>query len=121
MPDITTGAQTVSAAGPVTGSLDTSALTTTPVIKLEIGSLTPAGATARIAIEDTASATAFSDAQAAAVFDVGGNIETTAELSLSATPDLIPSLRRGATNNKLRANVLFLSAGASLTLHAFTA
>jgi hypothetical protein len=118
MADITTGAQTVSAAGPVAGTLSTAALSEIPTLKLSVSSLS-AGATARIAIEDTASTTAFSDAQQAHVWDLEGPI-TKAEDDESATADMIPSLRIGETNNALRANVLFLTAGASLTLHAFT-
>lgn len=118
--DITTGAQTVTAAGAVTGTLSTAALTSLPTIKLDIGGLT-AGATARIAIEDTASSTAFSDAQAAAIFDVEGQIVAGDDVELSVTADLIPSLRYGAANNALRANVLRLTGSSpSLTLHAYT-
>jgi hypothetical protein len=121
MTEITTGAQTVTAAGPVTGTLDTSTLTQTPALKLEIQNLS-AGATARIAIEDTASATAFSDALTVAVWDVAGAITAAADISLSVTADLIPSLRRGTPNTKLRANVLLLTGSSpSLTIHAFTA
>jgi len=118
MADITTGAQTVTAAGPVTGTLSTATLTAAPTLKLAVTGLT-AGATARIAIEDTANSTAFSDAQAAAVWDIEGQVSTN-DMDLSVTADMIPSLRFGTANNKLRANVLFLSVGASLTLHAFT-
>jgi hypothetical protein len=75
MADITAGAQIVSATGPVPGTLNISALSTTPTLKLGIQSLS-AGATARIAIEDTTSATAFPDAQQAAVFDVKGPVGT---------------------------------------------
>jgi D-aminopeptidase len=118
--DITTGAQTVTAAGAVTGTLSTAALTSLPTIKLDIAGLT-AGATARIAIEDTASSTAFSDAQAAAIFDVEGQIVAGDDVELSVTADLIPSLRYGAANNALRANVLRLTGSSpSLTLHAYT-
>jgi hypothetical protein len=117
--DITTGAQTVTTTGAVTGTMDTSALTVRPVIRLIIAALT-AGATARIAIEDTANSSEFSDAQTAAVFDVTGPIGDPAEVELSITPDLTPSMRIGATHNQLRANVTQLTGSSpSLTVHAF--
>jgi hypothetical protein len=117
--EITTGPQTVTATGPLAGTLDTSALTVRPVIRLIIPALT-AGATARIAIEDTASSTEFSDAQAVAVFDVTGPIGDPDEVELSITPDLTPSMRFGATHNQLRANVTQLTGSSpSLTAHAF--
>jgi hypothetical protein len=126
--DITAGPQTVTATGAVTGSLDISAFGSIPTIKLDIAGLT-AGATARIAIEDTASSSAFSDAQAAHVFDVEGPIGTGEpgdtpgpDVELSVAAELIPSLRYGAANCKLRANVLRLTGSSpSLSLHAYTA
>jgi hypothetical protein len=59
--DITTGIQAVSAAGAVPGVLDTSAMSGDFAVYLSIHGLDP-GKTATIAIEDTASASAFSDA-----------------------------------------------------------
>jgi hypothetical protein len=128
MAEITTGPQTATTAGPLTGTLDTSALTAHPTLKLEFFGLTP-GATARVSIEDTANSSAFSDAQAAAVFDVAGPIgtgdpgDTTGpNLQISITPDLTPSLRFGATNNKLRANLLTITGTSpSVSVHAYTA
>jgi hypothetical protein len=117
MADITNGAQVVTAAGPIPGALSTSALSAIPTLQLKVTGLSH-GATARIAIEDTASAIAFSDAQAAVVFDVKDLEE--GDDDRSVTPDCIPSLRIGAANNRLRANVLYLTPGASVTLHAFT-
>lgn len=108
----------MTAAGVVTGTLDTSALTIQPLIRVDVVSLT-AGAKARIAIEDTANASAFSDALPVAVFDVVGQVNAPVELAIR-TEDC-PTLRYGATNNKLRANVLILSGSSpSLTVHAYT-
>jgi len=126
--DITTGAQTITAAGPVTGTLSTLALTAIPTLKLDILGLTP-GSTARIAIEDTAVSPAFNDAQQAVIFDIEGPVGAGQtghtpgpDLNLSVTPDLIPSLRYGAANCALRANVQrFTGASPSLTIHAYTA
>lgn len=115
--DITTGTQTVTASGPVTGTLDTSALAAAPGIRLNITAFS--GTSARIAIEDTASATEFSDAQPAAVFDIAGPITT--ELEMHRSGFEMPSLRYGATHNQLRANVLSIAGSSpSLTLYAYT-
>jgi hypothetical protein len=122
--EITTGAQTVTATGAVTGSLSTSALSGDFTVKVDVLGLT-AGATARIAVEDT-SAGFGTDHSQVAVFDVSGPIGT-AE-SVVAPPDVnyskrayeVPSTRFGATNAALRVNVLVLSGSSpSLTVHAF--
>lgn len=114
--DITTGAQSVSSTGPVTGTLDTSALTTAPGVRLIVNSLT--GTSARIAIEDTANSSAFSDAQQAAIFDITGPITTEIEMHRSAYE--MPSLRFGAANCKLRVNVLALNGSSpNLNVYAF--
>jgi hypothetical protein len=107
---ITTGAQTVTGTGPVTGSLDTSALGATAdfTVKLDVTSMT-AGAVAIIAIEDTANATPFSDAVQVAVFHVSGPIVTRADDNLNKRRYEIPGTRFGQSNSKLRANVLSLS------------
>jgi hypothetical protein len=119
--EITSGAQTVGAAGPVTGTLDTSAIANIESITLEVLGLT-AGAAARITIEDTASATAFSDAQPVAVFHLQGTIQPSATLAQTIGRDQLQTLRNGAANNKLRVNVLQLTgAAASLTLNAYAA
>jgi hypothetical protein len=126
--DISTGAQTLTAAGVVTGVLDVSAYTLHPTIKVEVLNLT-AGAVARIAIEDTANSSEFSDALAACIFDVAGPLGTGEPGptpgptdQVSVTPDLTPSLRFGATHNQLRANLYLLSGSSpSVTLHAYVA
>lgn len=130
--DITTGAQTVTATGPVTGTLDTSALSGDYTVWIQVDGLT-AGATAHIAVEDTASATAFSDAQAQATFSVTGQVESVATITLSfrdyqvgtgqVEADLTMGTnprRFGATNTKLRANVTELTGSSpGLTLHVY--
>ena len=115
MTDISTGAQTLTSAGVVTGTLDTSALTLRPTIRVDVTGMTSGAA--RIAIEDTANSSEFSDAQTVAVWDVTGN---EAELELSITPDMIPSMRMGAAHNQLRANVTQLTAS-TITVHAYLA
>jgi hypothetical protein len=114
--DITTGFQTVSATGAVTGTLDTSALSGDSSIKLCVNGLA-AGQTAQVAIEDTASATPFNDAHQVAVFHVQGQVQSQAEAWFAKRQYEIPATRFGAANTKLRANVLALSGG-NLSLRA---
>jgi hypothetical protein len=134
--DITTGVQTVTAAGAVTGTLNTSAMSATAEYTLfvTITGLT-AGATATIQIQDTASSTAFSDAETQATFTVGGPVVPHATITLSTTKkgvgtgvhglaadttDGTTSPRFGAANNSLRAYVSALTGTSpSLSLHAF--
>ena len=130
--DITTGVQTVTAAGVVTGTLNTSALSGDYTVFLNVSGLTQ-GAAATIAIEDTASSTAFSDAQQQAVFNVGGLIEQESEVTLSfrryqvgtglEEADLTlgsSAPRFGAANTALRAHVLTLTgSSASLSVHVW--
>jgi hypothetical protein len=116
--DITTGIQTVTGTGPVTGTLDTSAMTGDFTIMLDVTALTPAGATARIAIEDTANSSAFSDAQTVVIFDMAGKIGASEIFSVRSFQ--VPSTRFGAANTKLRANVLALNGfSPSLSLHGY--
>ena len=130
--DITTGTQTVTGTGPATGTLDTSAMSGDYTLSLLVAGLT--AGTATIAIEDTASSTAFSDAQQQAVFTVTGPVETVAPITLSVrryqvglgesgleadTASGSTTARFGATNTKLRANVITLTGSSpSLSLHA---
>lgn len=130
--DITTAVQTVTAAGVVTGTLNTSAMSGDYTVFLNVSGLTE-GATAAIAIEDTASSSAFSDAQQQAVFTVTGFIEGQAAVTLSfrkfevgtgqVEADLTMGTsapRFGAANTQLRAHVLALTGSSpSLSLHAW--
>jgi hypothetical protein len=75
-----------------------------------------AGAALRVAIEDTASSTPFSDAETVAVFDFRGGIGI--DVCKSVRSQDLPSVRSGATNNKLRANVTNVSTG-SASFHAY--
>jgi hypothetical protein len=113
--DITTGVQTVTTTGALTGSLDTSALTGKYAAKLNF-SLTDGVAV--VALEDTANATPFSDAIQVAVFQI--KYATPAEgITLSKQDYEIPGTRFGATNTKLRFNVLEIAGGGTLTAHGW--
>jgi hypothetical protein len=115
--DITTGVQTITAAGVLTGTLDTSALTDLGTLKLAVTGLT-AGAAARIVVEDTANSSAFSDALAVHVFDIAGQVNVEQDLSVKMQDK--PTLRFGASNTKLRANCTVLNGSSpSLSAHVW--
>ena len=109
--DITTGEQSVTTTGAIPGSLDTSALiaayTVRARFKLDKG-------VAVVALEDTANASAFSDAVRVAVFHVHGPTPTEGDIR-SIREYQIPATRFGATNTKLRFNVLAIAGGGTLT------
>ena len=109
---ITTGIQTVTAAGPVTGTLSTASLPNLSTIYLDVTGLS--SGTCRISIEDSASGT-FSDALPVKVwhFDSGQQADG---IIVSANSEEIPNLRKGATGNALRVNVLALASGATLNV-----
>lgn len=110
MSNITTGEQSVSATGAVTGTLDTSALSGKYAVKVRLG-LT--AGVALVALEDTASATPFNDAIQVAVFHIKGASPN--EGTLHNRQDYeIPATRFGAANTKLRLNVLSISGGGTL-------
>ena len=70
---ITTGMQTVTAAGPVTGTLSTAGLPNLSTIYLEVSGLT--SGTTRISIEDSATGT-FGDALPVKVWHFEGESDT---------------------------------------------
>jgi len=113
---ITTGLQTVTAAGPVTGTLSTAALSIATLF-LDVSGLT--SGSCRISIEDSATGT-FGYALPVKVwhFVAGEQVEG---ITVSANLDEIPNIRAGATGNALRVNVLSLPSGASLSLTATAA
>jgi hypothetical protein len=131
--DITNGVQTLTAAGVVSGTLNTSSLSGAYTVFLNVAGLTE-GAAATIAIEDTANGSSpFSDAQQQAVFSVGGEIEVRSEVTLSfqnyqvgtgmteADTTLGTNAPRfGSANTQLRAHVLTLTGSSpSLSVHAW--
>ena len=109
---ITTGMQTVTAAGPVTGTLSTAALTNLSTIYLDVTGLT--SGSCRISIEDSASGS-FTDALPVKVWHFLAG-EPSDGIMVSANLDEIPNIRKGATGNALRVNVLALSSGGTLSL-----
>lgn len=116
--DITTGEQSVAASGPVTGTLDTSGLTSFKTIKVMVRGLNT-GKRALFVIEDTANATPFSDALQVASMHFQGSMPTEGVAKEYATYD-IPMTRFGATNTKLRLNCLAIDASPGTVLaHAW--
>jgi hypothetical protein len=105
--DITTGAQSVTATGAITGSLDTSALSGDYTVKIEVSGLS-AGKSAQIALEDTANVTPFSDVLQPYVFSFVGGMDRDG-VALSVRSYQIPQARFGATNTKLRFNTQAIS------------
>lgn len=116
--DITTGEQSIAAAGPATGTLDTSALTGAYNIKCRVSGLAT-GKKMMVSIEDTANASAFSDALPLAVFHFTGGFPVDG-ITKSLQAYDIPNARFGITNSKLRVNVTAIDAGAgSPSVHAW--
>lgn len=107
--------QTVTATGPVTGTLSTASLPNLSTVYIDVAGLT-LGTTCRVSIEDSATGT-FGDALPVKVwhFEGGENING---VTVSANADEISNLRKGAAGNALRVNVLALASSASLSLTA---
>lgn len=108
---ISTGEQTVSSTGAITGTLDTSALTGDFTIYARVRGLT-GSQTIRIDIEDTANSTPFSDATQVYTFEFVGAPTPDGETK-SVRAYHLKSARVGGANNKLRANTQFITNGAS--------
>ena len=108
--NITTGVQTVTATGAVTGSLDTSALSGDFTVKIRIVSLSSASGTPTciIALQDTANASAFSEAIDCAVVHANGTVLTVADKTFPFKKQDISNTRFGVANSKLRLYVWVL-------------
>jgi len=111
--NITTGEQTKTTTGAITGSLDTSAKSGDYTVKARFK--LDSGQKAVVALEDTANVTPFSDAVQVAIFHVVGGQPADGSYHERKNYD-IPGTRFGVTNSALRLNVLSISGG---TLTAF--
>jgi hypothetical protein len=105
---ISTGEQSVTSTGAITGSLNTASLTGDYTVKLRVRGLTLATQNVMVALEDTANASAFSDALQCWVASVAGATPTEG-VTLSVRSYQLPAARFGATNTKLRFNCLAIN------------
>jgi hypothetical protein len=106
---ITTGQQTATAAGALTGTLDISAMAGGYMIDVVVLALASAALTpkARIVIEESAD-NFVADILPVALYNVQGPIASMAPVAHSWTHSQLPSMRLGATGAKLRVNVVAL-------------
>lgn len=111
IPNVIAVEQTVTATGPLTGTLDTSTLSGDFTINVRVRGLT-GNQTMRVDIEDTANSTAFSDATQVWTADFKG-APSPEGITHSIRAYKLPSIRFGGVNNKLRANVQEISNGVS--------
>jgi hypothetical protein len=117
MYQITTGVQTVSATGPVTGTLNTSSLSGNFTVRVTINGL-PEGLRMMLSLEDTSSSTPFSDARTVAHWDTYGGMPADG-LTLAIRSDRMPSAKFGAANTALRVNCTALDEGATAQVVAW--
>jgi hypothetical protein len=114
---ISTGEQSVTTTGAITGSLDTSALTGAYTVKIRVRGLTSAQ-NIQIALEDTANASAFSDALQPWSVTFAGVAEP--EGATQSVRDYqIPACRFGATNTKLRVNAQVVTGSPTALVQAW--
>lgn len=108
--DITAGEQSASATGAIGSGVSTTTMTSTMgrVVVRVTGLGT--GNTARVAIEDTNNASAFSDVASVATFEFNGGSDHDGDTRSKAIYEL-PDFRYGSTNTKVRANVTAISGG----------
>jgi len=115
---LTTGLQTLTAAGAVADPLDISAIARPATLTLTVAKLTSATTTtprARVVIED--SIDAFAHSLPVAMINIEGPINTPNTFTWNA--DHIPSCRIGNTGAVLRVNVVALEGSTpSITLEA---
>ena len=117
---VTTGEQSVGATGAITGTLTTTGLPLSGILKCRIRGLAP-GQSVRVDIEDTASVTPFSDAKHVCTFDTnqGEQVPALPEIEASYEMELfnLPDLRFGAVNNQLRGNCTAISASTTALIY----
>ena len=111
--DITTGLQTVSAAGAVTGTYDASALVAPFEVKIQVASSAPASVT--IAFESSAAGT-FADKIANYVVNLPP-INAAAEQWISSPWYMLTGASYGSANNKFRLEVLAIASAANVAVH----
>lgn len=111
--DITTGLQTVTGTGAVTGSLDISGITGDYTLKIRVAEL-PAAEDAELVIEDTVDN--FTASVVRGVLNVPGGLQ---ERTFSFLKRDLKTMRAGTASAKVRINVRTKSASGNLKLHAW--
>lgn len=115
--NITTGEQSVTTTGAVTGSLSTSALSGNYTVKVRVRGLTSTQGIL-IVVEDTANATPFTDAHQVAAAHVVGVAEVEGATYEWQTKDM-PLTRFGAANTALRVNAQVVSGSPTALVYAW--
>jgi hypothetical protein len=114
--DITTGLQSVSSTGAVTGSLDISGMSGDFNVKVQIQALS-AGKTVVIGIED--SVNAFTATVPQAVIQATGSLTSNYDRTYTFRKNQIPALRIGTGSAVVRLNVYSTTATPGLQVHAW--
>jgi hypothetical protein len=114
---ITTGEQSVTSTGAITGSLNTAALTGGFTVKIRVRGLTSAQ-NIQIALEDTANVTPFSDALQPWSVTFAGVAEAEGATQ-SVRSYQIPACRFGATNTALRLNAQVVTGSPTALVQAW--
>lgn len=114
--DITTGLQTDTSTGAITGSLDISGVTGDFTVKLRIAALT-AAKSVTIALQDTVDAYSASRTQWVKQFT--GLIAEGADLVVSISKRELPHFRAGTASAECRFNILVIDGSASVDTHGW--
>jgi hypothetical protein len=114
---ITTGEQSVTTTGAITGSLDTSGLTGDYTVKIRVRGLTSAQ-NIQIVLEDTANVTPYSDALQPFSATFAGVAQPEGE-TLSVRSYQIPACRFGATHTALRVNAQVVTGSPTALVQAW--
>lgn len=114
---ITTGEQSVSSTGAITGSLATAALSGAYTVKIRVRGLTSAQ-NIQIVLEDTADATPYGDVTQPFSFTFAGVAEPEGATA-SVRSYQIPAARFGVTNSAFRVNAQLLTGSPTVLVSAW--
>jgi hypothetical protein len=106
--NITTGEQSVTSTGAITGVLSTATLATDFTLKIRVRGLA-AGDSILIAFEDTASSSAFSDKTQIATVNIVGGQNANEGVVYNFRSYEVPTMRYGSTNDAIRVNCLAIT------------
>lgn len=111
---ITTGEQSVTETGAVTGTANTSSLASPFTLFVRVRGLA-AGDTIKLSIQDTENSSEFSDALDVALVDINGGMPNEG-VTYSFPWYEMPSMRYGAEYCELRLNCLAISGGTAICM-----